>query len=618
MIAPLLLAASIASGAVDGPALAAVEFRPPPAVRGVDARPPALWEGVVLEGTAERARMVLFVVPAPAGASRRERVEAALDVASVYARPLGGAAVEGTDDVESIDGFEVEVSSGLETVRLVLARLDGRTAGLLLTGVTEEVDRLADAHRAAAESIRASARIHPPLPGEAVLDGRLGCSFRPPVGFEEETPDAPGAPRRFALPPHLGLSAAVDLSVLDAFVDAPFEEAAAALRDTLAAEGETGDAELGRLGPLKAFRVDHVSDDDRRHRVHCVELHGRRLLLTYTAPSHAFARFEPAFTESAATFAAAERHLEVALAPAVSDDRHGFTIRPPLRFAAVGGEAERAFEEADRTPPRHRLVVRRVDAALDPDDLDACVRWTAARAAAAGDDGWVVVEAARPLLLNGRRGAQVGLRSSSDGSIRQDRWTVIGHDGTIELTFTSTRDERDLYRETVEASLRTFRPRPPARPHGLADAVSGPDDRVSFRPPIGWSETGRTEDAVIWQASDPADGRLEVRIARATSGGSLADRVGRVREAVGTRIAADGGDGLVVEESTTRLVDGRPEVRLRLRYERDGRTRKGFHRVVLGRGWTVHVAAEIDGKRDAEALGGVRAAVESVEFGRGG
>ncbi|MFG0317674.1 MAG: hypothetical protein ACF8XB_10395, partial [Planctomycetota bacterium JB042] len=334
MFAPILLAASIASGAVDGPALAAVEFRPPPGLRAVDARPPALWEGVVLEGTAERARMVLFVVPAPFSASRPERIEAALEVAAVYARPLGGDAIGETDDVEAIDGFELEVSSGLETVRLVLARLDGRTAGLVLTGVAEEVDRLAAEQRAAARSIRSSTRIHPPLPDEAVRDGRLGCSFRPPIGFEADAPADPGAPRRFALPPYLGIPASVDLSVLDAFVDAPFEEAAAALRGTLASEGETGDAELGRLGPLPAFRVDHVSGDGRRHRVHCVELHGRRLLLTYTAPAHAFARFEPAFTESAATFAAADRELAVALAPAVSDDRLGFSLRPPLRFEA--------------------------------------------------------------------------------------------------------------------------------------------------------------------------------------------------------------------------------------------------------------------------------------------
>ncbi|MFG0316442.1 MAG: hypothetical protein ACF8XB_04155, partial [Planctomycetota bacterium JB042] len=283
----------------------------------------------------------------------------------------------------------------------------------------------------------------------------------------------------------------------------------------------------------------------------------------------------------------------------------------------LGGDGERVFEEGDRTPPRHRLVVRRVDATIEPADLDACVRWTAARAAAAEEDGWTVVEDARPLLLNGRRGAQVGLRSSADPSIRQDRWTVVSRSGTIELTFTSTRDERDLYRETVEASLRTFRPRPPATVHGLADAVRGPGDRVSFRPPLGWSEIGRTEDAVTWRADDAADGRLEVRIVRAGSGGSLADRIGRVREAIGARVVADGGRGVVVEESTTRLVGGRPEVRTRVRFERDGRTWKGIHRVVLGRDRVVHASAEADGKRFAAAGEGLRAAVDSVEIGRG-
>lgn len=613
MIGPLVFLLVAAPSATDVSALAAIEFQPPPSFRPVEASPPALWEGVWLEGTAERARMVLFVVPAPADASRSERVARALDVAAAYARPLAGDLPDLGSDEASIHLKEIERSSGLETVRLVLARLDDRTAGLVLTGVADAVDALADEHRATAGSIRPSSRIHPPAPGEKVTDSRLGATFHLPIGFGPDGPRVDGVARRYALPPHLGIPADVELAVLDAFQDAPFDQVAAALVETLEPEGRSTSAEQGRLGPLPAVRIDHTTTDGRRQLLHCVELHERRVLLSYTAPSRSFDRLLPAFTESAASFLAAERSFTVMLEEPYSDDDVGFTIRPPLGFLPADGAAEdrRPFEERERVPPRNRLLVRRVDTSLDGADLDACVEWTRRRAAAS--TGLTMLDPPQPMLLNGRRGARVTLQDDEQDDAREDRWTVASHGVAYELVFTSTRGERELYLPSVEAAVRTFRPRAPTRVPGLADAVPGPGGRGEFRPPAGWTETARTDDAVSFRSARADGGDLEVRATPGSAELALSDRISVVRAAIIDHLVAAGSTSVLVEEATTEVLRGRAEIRMRLAYDRDERPVRALHRAILGRDRTVHGHASIDGARFAAGSGALSATLESIE-----
>ncbi len=563
----VLLALAPAEERFEAP-IAALAFAPLPGFESVTTRPPAVYEAVLRAKTQERARLVLFVAPAPAEADPSEALSAALQVAAAYTACLASYSGPAPAAEETVI---LRGEDGRDAALLAFVPEPDRFLGLLLFGRAAEVDGLAEDLLDSVRSLSEPAGGHPFEPPLHVAVPEHGCALRLPAGFEPQEDVLAPCLVEAHLPFHLGLPAVISLSLEKKNLELPLEEAARELRDRLAAEEGTTLIEFAeeQLGSLPACRIElaHAAPPARSV-THLIDLERHRVRLAMSASEQRFEHFRAAFAATAASACAIERRLKVELQPRFTDSERGFSIRPPRGFERAGGGAALvAFLEAT-LPPQNGLRIDLLSDIGPPRSLDELKELAIER-------GGTELEGAPPdlplstKLLNGMLAARYATAEGEAAAAPlQVCWLVAAGNAVFDLRFSSRRGEWPLYAELIEASVRSFRAVKRSIAPDLGERVAAAKLRASFRPPRGWRELEQ-EDARLAFAEESEEA-LPARVELAADPLPPESRPGGLAEAYRQAVVADllarGAAEVRVEEARGALDAGAARLRFRIAY----------------------------------------------------
>lgn len=594
----VLLALGQAQDRFEAP-IAALSFAPPPGFEQVAARPPAVYEAVRREKTQERARLVLFVAPAPAHADPGDALAGALQVTAAYTTCLPSYSGSAPAPGETVI---LRGEDGLDSALLAFVPEPDRFLGLLLFGRAAEVDGLAEDLLDSAHSLSEPAAGHPFEPPVHLVDPRHGCALWLPAGFDTQGDVlAPGLAEA-RLPFHLGLPAAISLSLEKRLLDKPLEEAALELSERLAAEEGTALLEFAeeQLGSLAAFRIELAhADPPARSVTHIIDLERHRVRLTLSAPEQRFERFRAAFAAAAESARAIERRLRVELEPRFTDSEHGFSIRPPQGFERAGGGAALVTFLEATLPPRTGLCIDILSDVAPPRSLDELAQLAVLRG------GPLLQNAPADLppsskLLNGMMAARYATAEGDEAEAPlQVCWLVAAGNAVFDVRFTAMRGEWPLYAELIEASVRSFRAVKRSIAPDLGERVGAGALGASFRPPRGWRQVEEegARIAFVEEGEEVFPARVELAADPLPPEQRLAGLAEAYRGAAVADLVARGAAEVRVEEASGALKEGSVRLRLRIAYNVAGQPLRELREAIQLEDRICHVRAFSSGAR---------------------
>jgi hypothetical protein len=485
--------------------LAALTFEAPEALVRITPRAPALYEGILLRRTVERAHLSVFVVPCAKDAPVDE-------VIAMVRRVAGGSDHRLNVRMTAANGqLSADFLVGPSRRLLRVTRAADRHILFDFWGTKTDVDALLPAFEAAVLSVTSSPTPVAGAEGPWIDDPQFGIRLRLPFERDVDDDSEPVAGSIAASRPPLftGLGAEWSVTPQRTDLDLPLRDAALALRDrTLAAASELTASEPREeaAGAFPALRIDYRGSDGAEAIDWLVDLPRHRLLITASASSDTMRNFRPAFVAAIASLTPRARQLAPTPATARSLGEHGVSFQMPdrlVRSRRVQGDELIAFVEDYAKAPGARVAVRLVDL-LDPGDDPALRLQSTLLARLARIEG-LVLDAPRVVVrsLNGKSAVSASVDVELGTFTRRETRVLIAHEaGAVEFAFECDAAERDLFdacRESILLSL-TFG-KATAAPE-LAPLVTDARCGIALRPPVGYSRVIDDERRIRFAEND--------------------------------------------------------------------------------------------------------------------
>lgn len=600
---------------------AAIRFEPLAGFVTRQAEAPLLYDSLLTAEPALEARCVLFVVPAAPTVTAEEAFIAAGRVSAFYDDVIqpGSAQVRQEGDLL----VATDEHAG-QTAALVLAPHDGRWLALHLFGTRQLVDPRVEELLAAGHSLERCDQemaFGTPVP---FRDAHHGLAMELPEGFEVDRLDAQGWLLAAHLPYHFGLDVTLTVDLETDHLAKSIDDHARLLADHWAGGRESAiplaiEPVERRADASPARRMQfEFGEPPVRTTIHLIQLERHRIRIELSTPAEYHDLFRPALEASAHSVVRIDRQMTLGLERRYHDSSAGFAIRPPIGFirSRVSDDLLVRFKESTIRPPAAMQEVRHVDLPDGRTEMDRVGAAARKRISAAEQSGLRLVESLRMKLINGLTAASFETRSNDPDELARTTWLILTTDHLFDVTFTVRSADAGLYEDLFRSSMLSFEPIRWSAEPALDQAVTHEEERLSFRPPLGWTASEPAPALLAFQEPDqPAGGRVEVGVDPAPETNPFSGAADAYRRAVLAALEARGYQHVRVEKAERIGTFGRPEFRFQLAYTDGTRSLREARRAIQSDDRIAYVRVVLPGKRFRAYRLLVDATLGSLELG---